>query len=104
MSDNQEQKYNSLNKERFTDIETRLQKARKPKHDVNSGAAKYKHASLAWRMVIELMSGILIGGCIGWGLDQIFGIFPWATLVFGLLGFVAGVKTMVKTAQMTSKV
>lgn len=90
---------------KLADIDSRLNQARKPKApDIKSGAEKYKNISLAWRMVIELVSGIFIGGCIGWGLDQLFSFFPWCTLVFGLLGFVAGIKTMIKTAQMASKV
>ena len=54
---------------------------------------------LAWRMVIELVAGIGIGFCIGYGLDILFGSLPVFLVVFVLLGFVAGVKTMLRTSQ-----
>jgi ATP synthase protein I len=56
-------------------------------------------AHLAWRMVIELVAGIAIGFGIGYGLDVFFGTLPIFLVVFMLLGFVAGVKTMLRTAQ-----
>lgn len=56
-------------------------------------------AHLAWRMVIELVAGIAIGFGIGYGLDVFFGTLPIFLVGFILLGFVAGVKTMLRTAQ-----
>ena len=59
----------------------------------------YTGAQLAWRMVIELVAGIAIGFGIGYGLDALFGTMPVFLVIFILLGFAAGVKTMLKTAQ-----
>jgi ATP synthase protein I len=50
-------------------------------------------------MVIELVAGIAIGFGIGYGLDASFGTLPIFLVGFILLGFVAGVKTMLRTAQ-----
>ena len=58
---------------------------------------------LAWRMVIELVAGIGIGFCIGYGLDILFGSLPIFLIVFVLLGFVAGVRTMLRTSQEVQK-
>ncbi|MDO9525229.1 MAG: AtpZ/AtpI family protein [Gemmobacter sp.] len=52
----------------------------------------------AWRMVIELTSGIALGLAIGFGLDILFGTKPILMVVFVLLGFAAGIKTMLGTA------
>ena len=52
----------------------------------------------AWRMVIELASGIGLGLAIGYGLDFVFGTKPILMVVFVLLGFAAGIKTMLGTA------
>lgn len=60
---------------------------------------KLSQANLAWRMVVELVSGLGIGFAIGYGLDWVFGTRPWLMVVFILLGFVAGVKTMMRTAR-----
>jgi len=59
----------------------------------------YSQAQQAWRMVIELVSGLGIGFVIGYGLDALFGTIPIFLVIFTLLGFVAGVKTMVRTAE-----
>jgi ATP synthase protein I len=56
-------------------------------------------AHLAWRMVIELVAGIAIGFGIGYGLDVLFGTLPIFLVIFILLGFGAGVTTMLRTAQ-----
>ncbi|MBF9035377.1 F0F1 ATP synthase subunit I [Rhodobacterales bacterium HKCCE2091] len=54
---------------------------------------------LAWRMVIELVAGLLIGFGIGYGLDALLGSTPWLMLIFTILGFVAGIKTMIRSAK-----
>jgi ATP synthase protein I len=64
-----------------------------------SGAqGKYTQGSLAWRMVTELVSGMLLGLGIGYGLDALLGTRPVFLVVFALLGFAAGVRTMMRTA------
>ena len=50
-------------------------------------------------MVIELVAGIVIGFGIGYGLDALFGTLPIFLVTFVLLGFVAGVRTMMRTAK-----
>ena len=57
----------------------------------------------AWRMVIELVSGMAIGFGLGYGLDVLFGTLPILMIVFTLLGFVAGVRTMLSTARELQK-
>ncbi len=49
-------------------------------------------------MVIELVAGIAIGFGMGYGLDSLFGTIPIFLVLFTLLGFAAGVKTMIATA------
>ena len=46
----------------------------------------HSQAHLAWRMVIELVTGIVIGFGIGYGLDSLFGTLPIFLVVFVLLG------------------
>jgi len=58
----------------------------------------YSQANLAWRMVIELVAGLGIGFGIGYGLDALFGTRPFLMVLFILLGFAAGVKTMMRSA------
>ena len=71
------------------------QTAVRPKPNEES---KYRKANLAWQMVIELVAGMLIGLGIGWSLDWLFGTLPLFLATFGILGFAAGVRTMMRTA------
>jgi len=59
----------------------------------------YSQAQHAWRMVTELVAGLGIGFGIGYGLDALMGTAPLMMLIFTILGLVAGVKVMIKTAQ-----
>ncbi|KAJ54685.1 ATP synthase F0 subunit I [Actibacterium mucosum KCTC 23349] len=59
----------------------------------------YSQAQMAWRMVIELVAGLGIGFGIGYGLDALFGTRPFLMVLFILLGFAAGVQTMMRTAK-----
>ena len=52
-----------------------------------------------WRMIIELVTGMLLGVSLGLGLDYIIGSEPIFLIIFSLLGFMAGVKTMMSTAK-----
>ena len=52
-----------------------------------------------WRMIIELVTGMLLGVSLGLGLDYIIGSEPIFLIIFSLLGFMAGVKTMMATAK-----
>ena len=59
----------------------------------------YSQANLAWRMVIELVAGLGIGFGIGYGLDILFGTIPLFLVLFIMLGFAAGVRTMLRSAK-----
>lgn len=59
----------------------------------------YSQAQQGWRMVTELVAGLGIGFGIGYGLDSLFGTLPILLVLFTLLGFAAGVQTMLRTAK-----
>ncbi|GLQ35247.1 ATP synthase protein I [Amylibacter marinus] len=69
-----------------------------PKHE-----SHYSAAQQGWRMVTELVVGLLLGFGIGYGLDHLFGTRPWLMILFVMLGFVAGVRTMMRTADEIQK-
>lgn len=86
-------------RERLKQLEERLSEVRgrgvKPVRQtsgLNQGEA-------AWRMVIELVAGMGLGLAIGYGLDTLFGTKPVLIVIFSLLGFAAGIKTMLGTAK-----
>ena len=51
-----------------------------------------------FRLSTELVAGVLVGAAIGWLIDRVVGISPWGMIVFLLLGFVAGVLNVMRTA------
>ncbi len=63
----------------------------------------HSQAQLVWRMVIELVAGICIGFGMGYGLDYLFGTLPIFLVVMTLLGFAAGVRTMLRSAEELQK-
>ena len=87
--------------ERLRALEARLAEARArrapppPAH----GEEHYSQATIAWRMVTELVAGIGIGFGIGLGLDALLGTRPVMLVLFVLLGFAAGVRVMMRTAE-----
>lgn len=86
--------------ERLRALENRLAKLRdQPKPDRAAAAKGFSQGEVAWRMVIELATGIVLGVAIGYGLDVLFGTLPLLLVIFSLVGFAAGVRTMLGTAR-----
>ncbi|WJS86184.1 AtpZ/AtpI family protein [Paracoccus sp. TOH] len=63
----------------------------------------FSQANMAWRMVTELVAGLALGFGIGFGLDYLTGLRPVFMVVFVLLGLMAGIKTMMRTANEIGK-
>jgi ATP synthase protein I len=51
-----------------------------------------------FRLSSELVAGVVVGAGLGWLIDRVFGIAPWGFIVFLLLGFVAGVLNVMRSA------
>ncbi|MEE8456363.1 MAG: AtpZ/AtpI family protein [Limibaculum sp.] len=75
--------------------------ARAPKRG-NTGD-KFTAAGMAWRMTLELVVGGMVGAAMGWGLDALFGTLPIFLVVFILLGFAAGIRTVMRSAEELQK-
>lgn len=85
-------------KQRLAELEARIAAAKTADEETPHQEEHYSQAQQAWRMVIELVSGLGIGFGIGYGLDAVFGTQPWLMVLFALLGFAAGVNVMIRTA------
>ena len=85
--------------EKLRELSDRIDKAR----GVAPGAPRVDdHVSqthAGWRMITELVTGIVMGVGIGYGLDSLFGTMPIFLVLFTLLGFAAGVRVMLGTAR-----
>lgn len=86
--------------DRLQALEKRLQAVKGKDAPVLSNTAKgFSQGEVAWRMVIELATGIMLGSAIGYGLDVLFGTLPVFLIILSLFGFAAGIKTMLGTAR-----
>ena len=63
-----------------------------------NGAATASGYARGFRLTSELVAGVLVGAGIGWLIDRLLGISPWGFIVFLLLGFVAGVLNVMRSA------
>ncbi|QPM91054.1 AtpZ/AtpI family protein [Pseudooceanicola algae] len=92
-------------KARMTDLEDRIARAKGDagKAGSSDGGSHFGSAEMGWRMVTELVAGLLVGFAIGYGLDWVFGIAPFMMILFTLLGFAAGIKVMLGTARDMTK-
>lgn len=53
----------------------------------------------AFKIVAELVVGVIVGGGMGWALDRALGTAPWLMVLFLILGFAAGLSNVVRTAR-----
>ena len=88
-------------KSEIDSLEKKLDKLKSNKKDNSVKSFKIKNDG--WRMVIELVVGMLIGFGIGLGLDIFMNTKPLFLIIFTLLGFIAGVRTMLNTAKTINK-
>ena len=84
--------------ERLKRLEERIAKAKSTREPPRSHRGEFTQGSLAWRMVTELVVGMCLGLALGAGLDALLGTRPVFLVVFVLLGFAGGVRTMLRTA------
>jgi ATP synthase protein I len=61
-------------------------------------AARASAMALGFRLSSELIAGVVVGAAIGWGVDRLLSTSPFGFIVFVLLGFVAGVVNVVRSA------
>jgi ATP synthase protein I len=62
------------------------------------GAARASAMALGFRLSSELVAGVVVGAVIGWGFDRLLSTSPFGFIVFVMLGFVAGVVNVVRSA------
>jgi ATP synthase protein I len=61
-------------------------------------AARASAMAIGFRLSSELVAGVVVGALIGWGFDRLLSTSPFGLIVFLLLGFVAGVVNVVRSA------
>jgi ATP synthase protein I len=62
------------------------------------GSARASAMALGFRLSSELVAGVLVGALMGWGFDRLLSTSPFGLIVFVLVGFVAGVLNVIRSA------
>ena len=88
-----------IDPKRLSDLNDRLNAKKSVSKKETKHEDHYSGAQLGWRMVTELVVGMLMGLGIGYGLDHLFGTMPLFLIIFTILGFAAGVRTMMRSAE-----
>jgi ATP synthase protein I len=83
---------------RLSEVRDRRIGTEQPAGESGDGAARASAMALGFRLSSELIAGVAVGAGIGWGIDRLLSISPIGLIVFLLLGFVAGVVNVVRSA------
>jgi ATP synthase protein I len=79
-------------RQRMDDLDARLKKARqpvdRPKQDLRMS---HRETGVAYRVLIDMIAGLLVGGVLGYGLDRWLGWTPYALICGLVVGFAAGI-------------
>jgi ATP synthase protein I len=67
-----------------------------------NGAARASAMAIGFRLSSELIAGVVVGALLGWGFDRLLSTSPFGLIVFVLLGFVAGVVNVIRSAGVAS--
>ena len=90
--------------QRLSDIrDNRKIETDKSGNEEDSAQAKASAMAIGLRLSSELVAGVLAGAALGWGFDRLLSTSPWGLIVFLLLGFIAGVMNVMRTAGVMAK-
>ena len=77
-----------------SDLDRRLAEARA--REAKPTASDASAESRGWAAGIEFIGCVLIGGFLGWLIDRYAGTAPWAMIGLLLLGFAAGLRSVLR--------
>ncbi len=80
-------------------FDARLAAARRAQKQEPGAGGRGGTVGMAFRLSADLVSAVVAGGVIGWGLDWLFGTGPWLLLLFFFLGIAAGIRNVIRTAR-----
>ncbi len=84
---------------RLAELEQRLKQARRQRGKELRTESPPSSLGIAFRLVSELLAGVIVGGAIGWALDRFFGTAPILLIVMFLVGVAAGIFNVVRAAR-----
>lgn len=88
---------------RLKQFGSRLDKLSKKAAPPTDSASRGSAMGMAFRLSTELVAGLVVGGLIGWFLDNWLGTSPIMLLLFFALGAAAGILNVIRTARQMQK-
>ena len=80
-------------------LDKKLEEFKRKDGPIRSDSKSFRASNLGWRMIIELVVGMVLGISLGFGMDTLFGTNPLFLIIMALLGFAGGIRAMMKTAK-----
>lgn len=84
-------------RERLDELQDKITVTRQKHRQPDERRGNASMLGLAWRLTIEMLAGIGVGGFVGWWMDKWFGTEPIFMLVMLVLGMGAGLMNSVRT-------
>jgi ATP synthase protein I len=88
------------------DAKLRAARAANPKPSANaapSNVMSQRQTGVAYRILVDMIAGLLVGGFLGYWLDRWLGWAPYSLVAGLVLGFVAGVNNAWRAIRRYSK-
>jgi len=89
---------------RIDELDARLKAARgtAPKPSQGSGMSQ-RQTNVAYRVLVDMIAGLLVGGFLGYWLDRWTGWAPYSMIAMTLLGFAGGANNAWRTIRTLSE-
>ena len=83
------------------EISARLKIAKSKIHSLDTKNQKLNSSNLgnAFKISTEFVAAVVVGSTIGFILDNFFGTKPWLIIFFFIIGVVAGILNVIKSAK-----
>ena len=92
---------------RVDDLDARLKTARgkveKPQQNSDQSGMSQRQTGVAYRVLADMIAGLLVGGFLGYWLDRWLGWAPYSLVTGLVLGFVAGANNAWRAIRAYSK-
>ena len=87
---------------RIDELDSRLraQREKADKTEVKPpqmAGVSHRQTAVAYRVMVDMIAGLLVGGFLGYWLDRWLGTAPWGLVALLVLGFVAGANNAWRT-------
>ena len=87
------------------EISARLKIAKSKVNNANTKNSKMNSSNLgnAFKISTEFVAAVVVGSTIGFILDNLFGTKPWLIIIFFIIGVIAGMLNVIRSAKVMQK-